>query len=249
VWHRSFQAVRWHLLAEVLKWVRSWVVFIFSKNFQHNEATFNWQELRAALHHNTEHQSPTENMLAEQVCTLLEATDLAIISHYHKYCVYNQWNLSWSCSAVVVFWFLGLRWGWALGVLGWNWTVPDTTPVPRLLSLWHAYRSCRSNQSSPDCSHVIVRSSPLSTLCVLAPLCAYPRPPCLGSLPSAEVPFSPSCSGHDFDDQAGADCSVSISRSEPPQDKHSWQAFLKHPTDLEEISNLFPLPAVFPFWL
>ena len=57
--------------------------------------------------------------------------------------------VSWSCLAVVVFWFLDPRRGWAglLGVLGRDWIVPAATPVPRLPSLGHTYRSCRSNQS------------------------------------------------------------------------------------------------------
>ena len=68
-------------------------------------------------------------------------------------------------SGCCCFWFLGSRRGWAglLGVLGGDLIVPATTPVPRLTSLGDLYRSCRSNQSLPDCSHltVVIRASPI----------------------------------------------------------------------------------------
>ena len=52
------------------------------------------------------------------------------------------------------FWVLGSRRGWAglLGVLGGDLIVPATTPAPHLTSLGDIYRSCRGNQSLPDCS-------------------------------------------------------------------------------------------------
>jgi len=77
-------------------------------------------------------------------------------------------NPGYLCTVMILsgccFWVLSSRRGWAglLGVLGGDLIVPATTPVPHLTSLGDLYRSCRSNQSSPDCSHltVVIRPTP-----------------------------------------------------------------------------------------
>jgi len=98
-------------------------------------------------------------------------------------------HVSRSCLAVLLFWFLGLRWGRAvfLGARGRVWIAPAVTPASHLPSSAHLFRRCRSNQSSADCLTVIVvirpmpvflslRVFPQAFTLPLSPRARFPRP-------------------------------------------------------------------------
>ena len=91
-------------------------------------------------------------------------------------------------------------WAGFLGVLGGVWIAPAITPASHLPSSGHPNKSCRSNQSLPDCLTfiVVIRQTPVSPLRVYLPRKPYislfhlPRPL---SVFRFLVPVSPSMVG------------------------------------------------------